>query len=224
MKNDGLAWKARTSIEIQSSIHHSSLVSFRPLLMSNIISSIVKKSNKNENDVSCIKCPRHVQLPEDNRHTGVSVIGVIVALIHMIPRVLKIFDPTKFPTHISYLFFKIAVMVVANSGKLVPAAIIVAQIARCDIQKISAMYTAEFTTTSEDNTSSHRLAINLLMFNSIHFDHFFLHIRIDNISNTTKIPQNIPLNVDSPNDTPNVAGSDHISIFSTESMITHANK
>ena len=139
MKNDGFAWKARTNIEITSRIHHSILVSFRPLLMSNTIKSIVKNSSINEKDVSCIKCHRHVQFPEDSRQTGVKVIGVIVALIQMIPSVLNIFDPTKFPIHISNLFFMIAVIVVANSGKLVQAAIIVAQIARCDIQKISAM-------------------------------------------------------------------------------------
>ena len=99
----------------------------------------MKKSSINENDVSCIKCPRHVQFPEDNRQTGVSVIGVIVALIQIIPSVLKILDPTKFHIHISKFFFRIAVIVVANSGRLVQAAIIVAQIARCDIQKTSAI-------------------------------------------------------------------------------------
>ena len=93
----------------------------------------------NENEVSCIKCALQVQLPEEIRHTGVNVIGVIVALIQIIPSVLKIFDPTRFPIHISNFFFKIAVTVVANSGKLVHAAMIVAQIARCDIQKISAI-------------------------------------------------------------------------------------
>lgn len=139
MKNDGFAWKARTIIEITNKIHHSSLLNFRPLLMSSTINSIVKNNSINENEVSCIKCHRHVQFPEDSRQTGVNVIGVIVALIQMIPSVLKMFDPTKFPIHISNLFFMIAVIVVASSGKLVPAAIIVAQIARCDIQKISAM-------------------------------------------------------------------------------------
>ena len=99
----------------------------------------MKNNSKNENDVSCIKCHRHVQSPEDSRQIGVKVIGVIVALIQIIQSVLKIFDHTKFPIHISYLFFKIDVIVVANSGKLVPAAIIVAQIAHCDIQNISAM-------------------------------------------------------------------------------------
>ena len=64
---------------------------------------------------------------------------MIVALIQIIHSVLNMFDPTKFQIHISNFFFKIAVTVVANSGKLVHAAIIVAQIARCDIQNISAM-------------------------------------------------------------------------------------
>ncbi|MBO4516811.1 hypothetical protein J5751_05290 [bacterium] len=57
----------------------------------------------------------------------------------MIHSVLNMFDPTKFQIHISNFFFKIAVTVVANSGKLVHAAMIVAQIARCDIQNISAI-------------------------------------------------------------------------------------
>ena len=120
-------------------MHHSSLLNFRPLLMSSTINNIVKNNSINENEVSCIKCHRHVQFPEDSRQTGVKVIGVIVALIQIIPSVLNMFDQTKFPIHISNLFFMIAVIVVANSGKLVQAAIIVAQIAHCDIQKISAM-------------------------------------------------------------------------------------
>ena len=120
-------------------MHHSSLLNFRPLLMSSTINNIVKNNSINENEVSCIKCHRHVQFPEDSRQTGVKVIGVIVALIQIIPSVLKIFDQTKFQTHISYFFFSIAVIVVANSGRLVHAAMIVAQIARCDIQKISAI-------------------------------------------------------------------------------------
>ena len=76
-----------------------------------------------------------MQSHDDNRHSEVSSIGRIVALTHMIPNVLNIFDQTKFATHISYFFLRIAVIVVANSGKLVHAAIIVAQIARSDIHK-----------------------------------------------------------------------------------------
>jgi hypothetical protein len=53
----------------------------------------------------------------------------MTALTQIIQSVLKMFDQTRLATHISYFFLTIAVIVVANSGKLVPAAIIVAQIA-----------------------------------------------------------------------------------------------
>lgn len=178
----------------------------------------------NENEVSCIKWARQVQFPEESRQTGVNVIGVIVALIQTIPSVLNIFDPTRFPIPISYFFFTIAVTVVANSGKLVHAAIIVAPIARCDIQKISAIYTAESTTTSDDKTKSHKLAINFPIFSSIHFDHFFFHTISDKMNSTIKIQQKIPLNVHIQNDMSKVAGSDHTVIFSTESAIIQTNK
>jgi hypothetical protein len=49
--------------------------------------------------------------------------------IHAIPSILNMSDQMTFPTHISYFFFIIAANVAAISGKLVPAAIIVAQIA-----------------------------------------------------------------------------------------------
>ena len=78
-------------------MHHSNLDNFRPLLMSNTINSIVKNNSINENEVSCIKCARHVQFPEESRQAGVRVIGVIVALIQIIHSVLNMFDPTKFP-------------------------------------------------------------------------------------------------------------------------------
>ncbi len=45
-------------------------------------------------------------------------------------------DPITFPTHMSYFFFIRAANVAATSGKLVPAAIIVAQIARSDTHKV----------------------------------------------------------------------------------------
>jgi hypothetical protein len=60
----------------------------------------------------------------------------MAALTQMIHRVLKILDHIRLATHISYFFLTIAVIVVANSGKLVPAAIIVAQIAHWDIHKV----------------------------------------------------------------------------------------
>ena len=49
--------------------------------------------------------------------------------IPTIHSILNISDPITFHTHISYLFLIIAVMVAAISGRLVHAAIIVAQIA-----------------------------------------------------------------------------------------------
>ncbi len=56
--------------------------------------------------------------------------GVITDEIHTIHKMLKISDPITFHTHISYFFFIIAAKVAAISGKLVHAAIMVAQIAR----------------------------------------------------------------------------------------------
>ena len=64
----------------------------------------------------------------------------------------------------------------------------------------------------------------MLIFNSIHFDHFFFHIISDRMNKTIKIQTKIQLNVPIPNDISNVAGSDHTVIFSTESMITQTNK
>ena len=44
------------------------------------------------------------------------------------------------------------------------------------------------------------------------------------MNNMIKIQQNIQLNVDIPNDTSNVAGSDHTVILSTESIMMQINK
>lgn len=60
--------------------------------------------------------------------------GVSTAEIPIIQRILNISDHITFHTHISYFFLIIAAKVAAISGKLVPAAIIVAQIAHSDTQ------------------------------------------------------------------------------------------
>lgn len=115
----------------------------------------------------------------------------------MIHKVLNIFDPTRFATHMSYFFLMIAVIVVANSGKLVHAAMTVAQIAHCDIHRKSAINTAASTITSEAITKSQILAISLVIFNSIPFDVSFaqgmllLKAIITNIKNSRAT--NIPL-------------------------------
>jgi hypothetical protein len=123
----------------------------------------------NENDVSWKRCKIHSQFQEESKHSGVSSIGRITALTQIIQSVLKIFDQTRLATHISYFFLTIAVIVVANSGKDVQAAIIVAQIAHSDIHKTSAIYTAASTITSEAITKSPILATSFAIFKSIHF-------------------------------------------------------
>lgn len=209
-------------MEITNKIHHSSLDSFQSFLINKTIISIVKNSSIKENEVSCIKCHHQVQFPDDNKQTGVSVIGVIVALIQIIPRVLNIFDHTKFPTHISYFFFIIAVNVVANSGKLVPAAIIVAPIAHCDIPKCSAINTAESTTVSEASTKSHKLATSLDIFSNIIFDHFFLAVISDSINSNASIQIYIQLKVLRDKDISKDHHSD--SICKADNITVHINK
>ena len=122
----------------------------------------------NENDVSWKRWRTHSQF-HGNKHSGVSLMGRITALAQIIQSVLKIFDQTRLATHISYFFLTIAVIVVANSGKDVQAAIIVAQIAHSDIHKTSAIYTAASTITSEAITKSPILATSFAIFKSIHF-------------------------------------------------------
>lgn len=124
-----------TQIDIVSNIHHSFLEISRSFLMKYMINHMVKNNSTNENDESWKKCRIHPQFHQGNKHLEVSSIGRIVALTQMIHRVLNIFDPTRLATHISYFFLSMAVIVVANSGKLVPAAIIVAQMAHSDIHK-----------------------------------------------------------------------------------------
>lgn len=107
------------------------------------------------------------------------------------------FDHTRLAIHISYFFLAIAVIVVASSGKLVQAAIIVAQIAHSDIHKVCAINIAASTITSEAMISNQILAINLVIFRSIHLDvsltHGILLLKaiITNIKN--KIATNISL-------------------------------
>ena len=134
------------------------------------INHIVKNSNKKEKEVSWKKCSIHSQFQDGNRHSGVNSIGRITELTHIIHKVLKIFDQTRLATHMSYFFLTIAVIVVASSGRLVHAAIIVAQIAHWDIHKVWAINTAASTMTSEAITKSQILATSFVIFKSIHFE------------------------------------------------------
>lgn len=168
-KKFGLVSNASTHIEIDNRIHHSLLEIIRSFLMQNTINHIVRNSSMKENDVSWKKCKNHSQFHHGSKHSGFKAIGRMDALTQIIPKVLKILDQTRFATHISYFFFTIAVIVVANSGKLVHAAMIVAQIAHSDIHRTSAIYTAAETITSDAITKSQILATNFAIFKSIHF-------------------------------------------------------
>ena len=156
----------------------------------------------NENDVSWKKCKIHSQFHHGNRHTGVNSIGRITELTQIIHNVLNIFDHTRLATHISYFFLTIAVIVVASSGRLVPAAIIVAPIAHSDIHKTWAMKTAESTITSDAITKSQILATSLVIFKSIHFEVSFtqgidllnaiITNKANNIATNISLIQSIP--------------------------------
>ena len=180
----------------------------------------------NENEVSWKKCNNHSQFHQGNRHSGVNSIGRIVALTQMIHNVLNMLDHTRLATHISYFFLMMAVIVVASSGRLVQAAIIVAQIAHSDIHKVCAMNTAASTITSEAITRSQMLATNFVIFRSIHFEVSFtqgmlllkaiITNRINKIVTNTSLIQSMPSSM--------INLQEVISIFMNASSTIHRNK
>lgn len=88
-----------------------------------------------------------------------------------------------------------AATVAATSGKLVPAATIVAPIARSETPNICAIYTAAFITWCDAKTRSHKLAISFIIVSHIHLDSLwkwgisFLNTAKEN--NKTNIAKNI---------------------------------
>ena len=213
-------------MDTANNIHHSFLEIFQSFLIKYTIIHIVRNNSKNENEVSWKKCSNHPQFHPGNKHTGVSSIGRMVALTQMIHNVLNIFDQTRLATHISYFFLTIAVIVVASSGRLVPAAIIVAQMAHSDIHKTWAMNTAESTITSDAITKSHILATNFVMFKSIHFDASFaigiLFLKSIINNNTNSMITNISLIQSIPKCIRNL--QEVISMFIKANKATHKNR
>ncbi|MBR7037192.1 hypothetical protein IKI14_05050 [bacterium] len=143
-----------------------------------------------ENTLSYINPPKkvsHVQI----KHFGVICKGVIIEEIQTIQRILNISDQITFPTHISYFFLIIAAKVAAISGRLVPAAIIVAQIAHSDTQMAVATYTADATMMSDDITKRPILAIIFVMLSNIQVSSslllrfFLLNIESENRNKST---------------------------------------
>lgn len=196
IKNLGLISKAILRIANVNRATHSRLDNFHPVLIKMKVRINVRISTHTENILSLNsivqKLISHQLL---NRHVGWRCNGVIIEEIQMIHNILNISDHTTFPIHISYFFFTIAAKVAATSGKDVPAAIIVAQIAHSETQKCWAIKTAEFTTKSEAITNTQILASNFAKFNIIHnsrsdhFPFFFLNEEITKkITNVTRNP------------------------------------
>jgi len=137
------------------------------LININVITRVTININI-EKILSYIKLPNTVSQVQ-TKHFGAICRGVITAEIQTIQRILNMSEPITFHTHISYFFLIIAAKVVAISGKLVHAAIIVAQIAHSDIHITVATYTAEATMISDDIISNPILEIILVILSSIQF-------------------------------------------------------
>ena len=159
------------------------------------------------------------------KHFGLKSNSVITEEIQTIHRILNISDPITFQTHISYFFLIIAARVAAISGKLVPAAIIVAQIAHSDTHITVATYTAEATITSDDIINNPILAIILVMLSNIQFScsfllcFFLLNIETQNKIRITHI--NIIEYVDNQN---SMLNQFSVLIFIIDRIKIHANK
>lgn len=108
---------------------HSDFDSFRHVLMNIIVIARVSINTIIENILSYIKDHKMEFQHSQARQFGARCRGVIIEDIPTIHNILNISDPITFHTHISYFFLIIAVSVAAISGRLVHAAIIVAQIA-----------------------------------------------------------------------------------------------
>ena len=192
MKNCGDISKAILRHANKNKTSHSTFESFHHVLMKIRVIANVKINISIENILSKKNVHQKGVL---HSHSAIQLVFSIAngfeitEDIHAIPSILNISDQITFPTHISYFFLIIAANVAAISGKLVPAAIMVAPIAHCDIQSCSATNTAEATMTSADITSSQILAMSFVIFSHILFfsaSHFLFLISIE-MTNSTKI-------------------------------------
>ena len=143
------------------------------LININVITRVTININI-EKILSYIKLPSTVSQVQI-KHFGVICSGVITAEIQTIQRILNMSEPITFHTHISYFFLIIAAKVVAISGKLVHAAIIVAQIAHSDIHSAWAINIAVSTIISDAIINNHILATSFVTFNNIHLEVSLAH-------------------------------------------------
>jgi hypothetical protein len=177
-----------------------------------------------ENILSYIRLHKKVSQLQ-TKHFGVMCKGVITDEIQTIQRILNMSDHITFPTHISYFFLIIAAKVAAISGRLVPAAIIVAQIAHSDTHIAVATYTADATITSDDITRSHILAIIFVILSNIQVSCslllclFLLNIDRENRNRSTHM--NIMEYADSQN---SMLNQFSVFMLNIDKMKIHANK
>ena len=177
-----------------------------------------------ENILSYIRLHRAVSQVQI-RHFGVICMGVIIEEIQTIHRILNISDHITFHTHISYFFLIMAANVAAISGKLVHAAIIVAQMAHSDTHITVATYTAEATIISDDIISSPILEIILVILSSIQFSCsillFLLLLNIESQNRNRITHINIIEYADSQN---SILNQFSVWIFIMDKVKIHANK
>ena len=203
---------------------HSDLDNLHPVLMNiKVITSVNIKINI-EKILSYIRLHKKVSQLQ-TKHFGVMCKGVITDEIQTIQRILNMSDHITFPTHISYFFLIIAAKVAAISGKLVPAAIIVAQIAHSDIQIAVATYTADATMMSDDITNSPILAIILVILSNIPFSSSFLLrfflLNIDRENKNRSTHMKITEYADSQN---SILNQFSVLMFIIDKMKIHTNK
>jgi len=148
---------------------HSRFDNFQPVLIKvNVIHKVINKI-KTEKILSLNNIDNQLEHSVKITHFDARFNGAITELIPIIHKMLNISDHITFQTHISYFFFMIAATVVAISGRLVPAATMVAHIARSETPKVWAIKIAALTTSSEASTNIHKLAINFIIFMSVPF-------------------------------------------------------
>jgi hypothetical protein len=184
----------------------------------------VRISTNIENILSYIRLHQKVSQVQA-KHFGSICRGVITEEIHTIHKILNISDPITFHIHISYFFLIIAANVAAISGKLVPAAIIVAQIAHSDTHIAVATYTAAATIKSDDIIRSPILAIIFVTLSNIQFScSILLFLLLLNIASQNK-NRSTHINITEYSEKPKLTLNQFsVSIFIIDKVKMQANK
>lgn len=153
---------------------HSVLDNLQPVLIKIKVTHNVRNNIKTEKILSLSNILHQVEHSATNKHLEVNSNGATIELIPITHKILNISDQITFHTHISYLFLIMAITVAATSGKLVPAATIVAPIAHSETPKYWAIKIAATTIWSEAKTNNHKLAKSFAKFIIFHFQFLWI--------------------------------------------------